>query len=143
MVNRKIEERVRRGDLRHNALERRMRLDRGGPLDPTAVTAADHPDLSIRPALPANPINRVVTVFPLMNEWRPLAAALIAAARVLNNVGVTALRPPFAREFREVFPAIRSSLEDGGIFTIVGRADNFGNEFDSISHFDLDALFSP
>src|SRR5262247_1546738 len=140
MVNREIEERVRRRDLRHDALERGVRLDGGGPLDPTAITAADHADLSVRPALLGDPINRVVTVLALVSEGLPLAVALITAPRVLNDVYVTAPAPPFACEFREVFPAIWRSLEDGGIFAILGWANNVGDEFYAITHFDLDAL---
>src|SRR5262245_61824719 len=140
MVDREIEEQIGGGDLWHDALEGGVRLDGGGPLDPTAITAADHADLPVRPALLGDPINRVVAVLALVSERDPLAVALITAPRVLNDVYVTAPGPPFACEFREVFPAVWRSLEDCGIFAILGRADNFGDEFYAIAHFDPDAL---
>src|SRR5215831_10905515 len=119
-----------------------MRFDGGGPLDPSAVTAADHADLSVRPALLGDPINRVVTVLALMSEGDPLAVALVASARVLNDVYVTAPGPPFACELRKVFPSIRRSLEDGGIFSVVVGPDDVGDEFHAVAHLDLDALLS-
>src|SRR5262245_12169136 len=140
MVDRKIEERVRRRDLRHYALERGMRLDRGGPLDPTAVTTADHADFSVRPALLCYPIDGVVTVLALVDQRRPLAAAFIASARVLNDMRVTAPGPPFAREFRKGLPAIRRSLEDHGVFAVIGRSDYVGDKLHAVAHLDLDAI---
>src|SRR5262245_20967859 len=142
MVDREIEEQIGGGDLWHDALEGGVRLDGGGPLDPTAITAADHADLSVRPALLGDPINRVVTVLALVSEGDPLAVALITAPRVLNDVYVTAPGPPFACEFREVFPPIWRSLEDGGIFSVIGGPDDVGDEFYAVAHLDLDAPLS-
>src|SRR5215475_10406168 len=99
MVNREIEERVRRRDLRHDAFERGMRFDSGGPLNPTTVTAADHADLSVRPALLCDPFNRVVTVLTFVDQRRPFTSALIAPASFLNDMRITAPGPPFACEF--------------------------------------------
>src|ERR1043165_4770271 len=106
-----------------------MRLNRRGPLNPTVVATADHPDLTIRPTLPCDPIYSVVAVLTFVCKRSPFTRALVSSAHVLNYVHVTALGPPLALELRQDFSTIRRPFKYGGMFSLVSRADNVSYEF--------------
>src|SRR5688572_14412160 len=100
MIYREVEKRIGGRDLRHDAFERRVGFDRGRPLHESGVTAANHSDIPVRPALFRDPIDRVMTVFAFVHERLPLAVAVIASSHVLSDVHVTTLGPPLASQLR-------------------------------------------
>src|SRR6185436_2366413 len=70
----------------------------------------------------------------------PFTRAFVSSAHVLNYVNVTALRPPLTLELRQDFSAVRRPFKYGGMFSIVSRPDNVGDEFHAVAHFYMHAF---
>src|SRR5690242_21587027 len=116
MIYRKVEKRIWRRDLRHDALECRMHFNCGRPLDRPEIAATNHSNISVRPVLFGGPVDRVITVLTLVHKRFPFAVAIVAPALILDYVHVPTFRPPLAFDLRQVVAAVWRPLENDRMF---------------------------
>ena len=100
---------IRSGDDRKNRPKKWHSRQRRPPLRDAEIGSSQHSDASIRPALPGNPVNRVVAVAVFLNRRLEKALACIPSPDVLNNKReLTLEKDPVSGDERGSFP-IRST----------------------------------
>src|SRR5580698_6331702 len=73
------------GYVREDRLEMRILRHSGLPLRDPEIGAAVHPDAAVRPRLPGDPVQRVVTIADFLVDRLESAAGTVASAHVLHN----------------------------------------------------------
>ena len=84
------------------------------PLHDSEIRAADHPDLSIRPGVPRDPVQRVVAVGTLLRERLVQALGVVAPPHILQHHRVAALDERQVGGGQVSAFTVRRANQDGG-----------------------------